>query len=84
MVHGDKLAFLQAGLKFVVGRRSRETGCERRLAGLDQLDRAADFLSAVRRRKDLVVVLFAPEAAAEQALVNVDLNVLRLLTQHFR
>ena len=84
VVHGHELIFLQTGFKFVVGRRSCETGCERRLAGLDQLDRATDFLGAVGRRQDLVIVLFAAKAAAKQALVHVDLNLLRLPTQHFR
>ena len=65
VVHGDKLAVLQTGLKFVIGRRARETGGERRLAGLDQLDGPADFLGAVRRRQDFVIVLLAAEAAAK-------------------
>jgi len=60
VIHGHKLTVLQTGLELVVGRRAGEAGCERRLASLDQLDRATSFLGAVRRRKDLVVILLPP------------------------
>jgi hypothetical protein len=49
VIHSHKFAVLQTGLKLVVARRPRETRRARRLAGLDQLDRATDFLGAVRR-----------------------------------
>src|SRR5215475_11381892 len=68
VIHGHKLAILETRLKLMVARRARETRCERRFARLNELHRATDFLGAVRRRQDLVVVLLAAEAAAEQIL----------------
>ena len=74
VVDRGELTVFQTGAHAVVGRSAGKAGGEIGFAGLNQLDRTADIMGAIRSSQNFIKVLLAAETAADQMLVNVDLG----------